>query len=250
MSARTKTPQAPSRRPKATPAARPGTPYRVARWIGVGVVVAFAVAIAAVLVSGSGGDPAPRANTGDVVAPDGLASNGWVALGDGPVTVTVYFDYLCPACGAFEAANGDELERLLGDGDITLELRPIAFLDHLSAGTEYSTRSANALATVVDADPELAWGFHRALYAAQPEEGSQGLTDEQLAAVASNAGVPADVTSQFAKGRFEAWTAERTESAFADGVEGTPTILVDGQLFEGDPYTTGPLTAAVQQAGR
>ena len=36
--------------------------------------------------------------------------------------------------------------------------------------------------------------------------------------------------------------------AFADGVEGTPTILVDGRPFEGDPYRPGSLAEAVEQA--
>lgn len=245
MSAPTKT------KPSSQPPRKAPTPrYRVARWLGVVLVIALVVAIVAVLVRGADDDPAPRTNVGEVVEPDGLTQEGWIALGDGPVTVAVYFDYLCPACGAFEAANGDELDRLLGAGDITLELRPIAFLDDLSAGTEYSTRSANAVATVVDADPGLVWAFHRALYASQPEEGSEGLTDAQLATLANGVGVPEDVTSRFAEGRFESWTAERTERAFADGVEGTPTILVDGDVFEGDPYSTGPLTDAIEQARR
>lgn len=249
MSAVTKTGHSP-RRPGPAPVPRSGATYRAVRWVGLGVVVALLVAVAAVLLRGSADEPSARVVAGEVEVPGHLTSDGWIALGDGPVTVAVYFDYLCPACGAFEAANGGELERLLTAGEITLELRPIAFLDHLSEGTEYSTRSANALATVVDADPGPVWDFHRALYAAQPQEGSEGLTDEQLAALANRAGVAEDVSSRFAEGRFEAWTAERTERAFADGVEGTPTILVDGQVFDGDPYTTGPLTAAVEQAGR
>ena len=238
-----------SRHPKqGSTARRPGAPYRTARWLGLGVVIALVVAIAVVAARGSDDHPAPRVNLGEVVAPANLAPSGWISLGSGPVTVAVYFDYLCPACGAFEAANGDELERLLEAGAITLELRPIAFLDHLSAGTEYSTRSASALATVVDAEPEHAWAFHRALYDYQPEEGGEGLTDHQLAAIAIDAGVPRDVAARFEETRFRAWTAARTKRAFAEGVEGTPTILLDGQVFEGDPYATGPLTVAIEQA--
>lgn len=57
-----------------------------------------------------------------------------------------------------------------------------------------------------------------------------------------------EVAARFPEGRFEAWVAQRTEQAFADGVEGTPTILVDGRLFEGDPYRPGSLAEAVEQA--
>jgi protein-disulfide isomerase len=224
------------------------TRYRVARWVGLGVLVVLVVSIVLVVVRDSSTtDTAPQP-AGGVAAPGELTPEGSIAIGDGPVTVTVYFDYLCPACGAFEEANGEALDQLLRNDDVTVELRPMAFLDRLSAGTAYSTRTANALATVVDADPGHAWAFHRALYAEQPPEGGPGLTDQQIADVARGVGVPDEVAARFAEGRYEAWVAQRTEKAFADGVEGTPTILVDGRLFEGDPYRAGSLTAAVEQA--
>jgi protein-disulfide isomerase len=223
--------------------------YRAARWVGIGVLVALVVAVIAVVVRDPAStDRAPRAVDGEVVAPSGLGPEGSIAVGDGPVTVTVFFDYLCPACGAFEEANGDTLQELLLAEDVTVDLRPIAFLDQLSAGTEYSTRSANALATVVDADPDHAWPFHRALYAHQPPEGVEGLTDDQLASIARGVGVPAQVAALFAEGRHEGWVAQQTARAFASGVEGTPTILVDGKPFAGDPYESGSLASVVGQA--
>ena len=247
MSTRTQPP--PSARPGGRGAPQPAaTRYRVARWVGVGVLAVLVVVIVALLARDtSSTDPAPRPTEG-MAAPAGLTPEGSIAIGDGPVTVTVYFDYLCPACGAFEEANGDALDRMLQDGDVTVELRPMAFLDRLSAGTAYSTRTANALATVVDADPDSAWAFHRALYAEQPPEGGPGLTDEEIADLARSVGVPDEVAAELPEGRFEAWVAQRTEQAFADGVEGTPTIVVDGRLFEGDPYRPGSLAEAVEQA--
>jgi protein-disulfide isomerase len=247
MTTRTHSPHPPSRGPRPASPRPSAARYRVAWWTGIGVAVALVVAIVTLVARGPGTDLTTPTGV-DVVAPGGLAADGAIALGDGPVAVTVYFDYLCPACAAFEHANGDELDRLVEAGDITVELRPIAFLDHLSAGTSYSTRSANALATVADADPALVWSFHRALYADQPAEGGEGHTDEQLAEIARSAGVPDAVSSQFADHRYSAWVAEQTERALADGIQATPTILVDGQVFAGDPYSPGPLTAAVDEA--
>jgi protein-disulfide isomerase len=246
MSNRARAPHRPSQRPGPASPGRSTAPYRVAWWTGIAIVVGLVVAIVMAVVRTPGDDGTPT--SGEVVAPHGVTADGAIAIGDGPVSVTVYFDYLCPACAAFEAANGDDLESLLAAGDITLELRPIAILDRLSAGSRYSTRSANALATVVDADPALVWAFHRALYAAQPSEGGEGHTDEQLAAIALGAGVPDTVASMFATHRYTGWVSEQTEQAREDGLQGTPTILIDGQVFEGDPYTAGPLAAAVEQA--
>jgi protein-disulfide isomerase len=164
------------------------------------------------------------------------------------VTVQIYYDYMCPACGAFEAANSGELDRLVADGTARVELHPIAFLDRLSSGTRYSTRSANAVAVVADAAPDSVWAFHSALYQHQPAEGSTGLTDRQIADVASHAGVPAAVVERFADGTFQPWVASTTRQAFASGVEHTPTITVNGTVFDGDAFTVGPLTEAIESA--
>jgi protein-disulfide isomerase len=164
------------------------------------------------------------------------------------VTVEIYYDYMCPACGAFEAVNGDELDGLMNDGVARLELRPISFLDETSEGTRYSTRAANAFATVVDSAPDLAWDFHQALFADQPEEGTEGLSDDDIAAIASDSGVPADTVDRFTDLTFEQWVAAVTEEAFDSGVTGTPTIKINGEVFDGDPYTVGDLTETIESA--
>jgi protein-disulfide isomerase len=91
--------------------------------------------------------------------------------------------------------------------------------------------------------------FNAALFAQQPVEGERGLTDAQIAAIATGAGVPADVTAAFAERRFEHWVATSTDLAFKrDGITGTPTVRINGKPFEGDLYTAGPLTAAITAA--
>ena len=194
-----------------------------------------------------GGTPAAG---GPVVAPANIEPSGSFAVGqdDAPVTVEIYYDYMCPACGAFEAANTGELDRLVEEGTARIELRPISFLDEQSRGTRYSTRAANAFAPVVHGAPEQAWAFHGALYENQPKEGTTGLSDDEIAAIARDAGVPSDVVDRFADGTYESWTASVTQKAFDSGIQGTPTVVIDGQQFQGDVYTVGPLTEAIESA--
>jgi protein-disulfide isomerase len=224
---------------------------RLIGWVGGLVIVALIVAIAVVVVNAVGGDDeGPVKASGELVAPANVTADGTIPVGreDAPVAVTIYFDYMCPYCGRFEAANGEELTRLIEGGDARVELHAMSFLDPQSDGSEYSTRSANALATVADAAPDQVWEFHEALYASQPEEGTPGLTDDQIANLARDAGVPIEVVDRFSDRTFEPWVADVTQQAFDSGVSGTPTVLIDGEEFTGDLYTRGSLTEAIEAA--
>lgn len=223
---------------------------RIITAVGVLVIVGLLAAIALAVVQAARHQRTLPTVTGQVVVPQNLTATGTIPVGEAkaPVTVEIYYDYMCPACGAFEAANAGELDRLLQDGVARVELRPIAFLDGQSSGTEYSSRAANAVATVAASAPERVWAFHSALYDAQPAEGSNGLSDEQIASIAAEAGVPADVVDGFTDGTYRTWVASVTRKAFDDGLQGTPTVKIDGQVFDGDVFSVGPLTKAIETA--
>ena len=71
-------------------------------------------------------------------------------------------------------------------GDVSVEYRVLPFLAGID---DYSPRSANAFAVVLDASgPEVAKKFHDLLFANQPPEGGDGLPDEQLITYANQAG--------------------------------------------------------------
>ena len=231
-------------------AARRSGRRRILTLIGALVIAGLVAAITVAVVQASGGERTLPDVSGAVVAPQHLTHTGAISVGhaDAPVTVEIYYDYMCPACGAFEKVNGSELDRLVADGVARVELRPIAFLDEQSSGTKYSTRSATALAAVADAAPDRVWEFHTALYGQQPAEGSQGLSDEQIAEIAADSGVPADVVEGFTDDTFRPWVASMTQEAFDSGVQGTPTVKIDGEVFAGNAYAVGPLTKAIKSA--
>ncbi|MBC2933161.1 thioredoxin domain-containing protein [Nocardioides sp. zg-1228] len=222
---------------------------------GGAIVAVLLVAVVVVVVGASGraGGPSTAADTArDTSSTTPRNTEGPaipVGSGNAPVIVDVFYDYLCPYCADFEAANGAELDALVEEGVVQLNLRPLSFLDRASSGTQYSTRAANAVATVADSAPDRVLDFHAALFASQPIEGGAGHTDDELADLAVAAGVPQDTAARFAEGAYATWVADVTQHAFdSDGITGTPTVRVDGVVFDGNLYAPGDLTEAVRAA--
>ncbi len=219
------------------------------------VIVGLVIAIVVVVVSAATRGGSPRAGGASpgatVAAPAHATKDGAITVGQpgAPVTLTVYLDYMCPYCGRFERANGGEIIRLVQSGKVKVELHPLSFLDRQSGDAKYSTRAANAMATVADRAPDAVLAFNKALYEQQPAEGSTGLTDDQIASVATGAGVAQEVVNGFAGRTFEGWVAASTDAAFKSGITGTPTVKINGTAYTGDLYTVGPLTRAIEAAG-
>ncbi len=163
---------------------------------------------------------------------------------DAPVTVTIYEDFLCPFCGDFESLASQWLPEYVDAGDVRVRYAVVAILN---GGDDYSARSANAYAAVLDSSgPAAAQEFHDLLYANQPEEGGDGLPDEELLDLAKEAGAErAAVADALAEGTFEQWVENATDAMGDEDVEGTPTVFVDGELVDG--YETMAELAKVVQ---
>jgi protein-disulfide isomerase len=162
------------------------------------------------------------------------------------IDIKLYVDYLCPNCGTFERKNSDQLKAWITSGAATVEIHPIAILTTKSAGTQYSLRAANAAGCVAEFSPSRFFDFNDALFVDQPKEGSPGLTDAQIIARASKAGVTdmSHVSKCINDRRFRSWVQSATTRALngpipnsdLKSISGTPTIIVNGSQFK---YTTG-----------
>lgn len=161
---------------------------------------------------------------GVTVGPTGTAGE----VTEGAPTLTVHLDFMCPYCGDFEAANAVELDELRADGDLNVTYRVVANLDRFSNGTAFSTRSANAAATVASVSPEHYVAFIEGMFANQPEENTDGLSDAQIAQIAVEAGVPQEVADTFATGIYNEWVGVATQQSSREGVRGTPSAFLDG----------------------
>jgi len=189
--------------------------------------------------------PSTANETGGIPVGTDLAAGS--TAGEDAVVVEVVYDYQCPYCAMFENANAFEINTLLQSGNVEFVFRPVSFLDHASGGNEFSTRAANAAAVVADQAPEQFLQFHNALFANQPGEGSRGMSDEAIADIALEVGVPQAVVDQFTattgdegERTFSRWTFAATEYTNQDlGGLSTPTVLINGQKFPGPDQSAG-----------
>ncbi len=168
-----------------------------------------------------------RQSTTDGPVPAGATAAG-VPVGDqaAPHTIDLYLDFLCPICNAYEQQSGATIDGLVAAGKAKVVYHPIAILDRLSS-TEYSSRAAAAsgCAAAAGVFPQ----FAKLLYANQPPENSAGLPDSRLTELAQQAGAPATVAQCIADGTYRGWADGVTDTASKAGVNGTPTVIVDGK---------------------
>ena len=179
-------------------------------------------------------------------APAGASGDFGLLIGepDAPKSVVIYEDFLCPFCGQLEQIVGDRLDAAVEAGEIKVEYRQLGFLERTS---DYSPQSANAFAVVLDASgPEVAKEFHDLLYADQPAESGPFPDDDDLVALAVEAGAEeADVRPGIEDLAFEGWVDAANEAASQEGINSTPSVFVDGKLVEGEGLTVNDVAEAI-----
>ncbi|MFU0804736.1 MAG: Thioredoxin domain-containing protein [Pseudoclavibacter caeni] len=167
---------------------------------------------------------------------------------DGRLVVTVYADFMCPACGSFEQTYGQYLSTQAQAGNIDLEIHPVGLLDRYSSGSKYSTRAAAAAASVANYAPDHFMDFFTTLFqdGVQPSENTTGLTDDQLVEYARQAvgddqpEVQDQVEKSIRNGEFQKWVAQATQAA---NLSATPTVKLDGEEWD----MSGDLTEAIDE---
>jgi protein-disulfide isomerase len=199
---------------------------RRTRMIGLVVAGLVVIVVAGWLISRS------LDTTTDVNADAASSSSEFgLAIGpdDAPNKVVIYEDFLCPYCGELESASHEDMAKLAEEGKVYVEYRPFNLLR-----SDYSVAAASAFKVVLDASgPEVAKKFHDLLYAEQPDEGgpypdSDWLVQKAVQAGASESAVREGIENETAK----SWVDDATAKALDAGVRSTPTVLLNGDVFQ------------------
>jgi len=158
--------------------------------------------------------------------------------------IDIWEDPQCPVCKNFEDANGDYIESLVRDKKATVRFHVLSFL-----GDE-SVRAANASFCAADEGQYL--DFHHALYAVQsPLENSGFWSNQKLIDIATKIGIK---STKFAncvnKGSKIDLVKANYDSMQKFGVQGTPTVFINGKLWErkSPDFNLAEFKAAVEAA--
>ena len=159
---------------------------------------------------------------------------------DGVPKVEVFLDYQCPVCKQFETQFGTTLDDMATNGEIQLIYRTMTFLDN-NLRNDSSLKAGIAAACADNAGAYSA--YHNAIFAGQPTNEGTGYTTQQLRVdFAGTAGITGDKLTGFQQcydsRTTQSFVEGTNEKAAADGVNSTPTIMVNGTKLDNNTIFT------------
>lgn len=201
---------------------------------GVAVVVIAIVATAVVLGTrgkgtSAGGPVASGTTTVDgtsvpfAIGGAGDTSTGIrVGAADAKVTMDLWVDYSCSHCQEFEATNSAAISSLVVSGKLA------AVYHNIQIVTRYGAEAGSASACLAVHDPNVWPAFNAALYA-NHGAATDGWRASDFARFAATNGAGSATQSCITDGTYRSWITANTAASAQAGVDGTPTMFLDGQ---------------------
>lgn len=230
-----------------TPTKKSPTLVRRRAWslLGMLALVALLAAGAAVFLSGASrqeparvsGDVGERDLARRAVGPGDELWNraeGGVTLDvlargdeDAPVVMIEYVDFQCPFCGEFARDIEPYLvEEYVESGTLRIEWRGFPYRGQESVNAALKARAAQ--------EQGKFWEHHDALYRNQGSPNSGAFADEQLVALAEEAGLNAErLAFDLTSGKYEGVVSDNFEEATSTGIPGTPAFFVNEKPLVG-----------------
>ncbi|WP_406412564.1 DsbA family protein [Streptomyces halstedii] len=164
-------------------------------------------------------------------------------------TLELYEDSRCPVCATFEQAVGEKVAKDVEAGTYKIKYVGATFIDNMSNG-EGSKNALSALGAALDVSPEAFLDYKAALYSAEfhPEETDDKFAkDDYLIEVANSVDALKD-NKAFEKavkdGTYDAWAMKMSKAFDKSGVQGTPTLMMDGKKITAEGSDNSPMTEA------
>ena len=204
------------------------------------IVVVFAVALVLYIVMSSDKVASGEAKSIRVTSSKLITNEG---SSEPKAVLSLYEDFLCPACGNFERAFGPTISKLIDTGAVAADYHMVAILD--AQGDGYSSRAGAAAYCVADESTDAFRRFHTALFTKelQPAEGGGIYPDDsRLIELARQTGAAGAVPECINKGKYIDMVKGL---AGATNIGSTPTVRINGQDY--DFSTPDALVAKIKE---
>jgi protein-disulfide isomerase len=166
----------------------------------------------------------------------------------------LYEDFQCPACGALEKANSENIISAGVTGQLNLTLHPMIFLDRNFPESKLSSlRSTMAWGCAVDADKNVE--YHAGIFTLQSAQEGTGYSDAQLIDLAKKVGISGAQLTEFetcyTSNKYKSWAQNSELHAKDRGVQGTPSFYLKDQFMDAKVlYDPAGFKAAVTEANK
>ena len=156
------------------------------------------------------------------------------SLGDpnAPVKIDAYEDFQCPACRKYtEETEPRIIENLVATGKVYYVFHNYPFLDGAGAGSNgESDQAANA--AMCAAEQNKFWEMSATIFANWNGENQGAYNDRRLTAFAEETGLDMNAFNNcFKAKKYKAEIQADFDGGNAIGVEGTPSIFVNGTFI-------------------
>ncbi|KUJ34343.1 DsbA family protein [Streptomyces sp. NPDC093228] len=166
-----------------------------------------------------------------------------------PKTLEMYEDPRCPICAQFEQTVGATVKKDVDDGKFKIQYFGASFIDNNSQG-EGSKNALSAMGAALNVSPEAFLEYKTALYSKQwhPDETDDKFKDDSylikvadtVSALKGNAAFQKAVKD----GTYDKWALDMSDVFNKSGVQGTPTLKMDGKTITGSDGQNAPMTVA------
>jgi protein-disulfide isomerase len=211
---------------------RNNEPDPVTRWIVIGMV-SLVVIIGAVFTVVS------NKSASNVALPPGASKEdgyGIVFNGDKKPQIDIWEDFQCPSCKRFEDANGSKILSLAKEGKAKVVFHTLSFLGDESVVAGMGGGCAAEQGKFLE--------YKSFMYANQQEEHSGTWTKPYVISMAASAGL--DETKFAAclnKDKYRKWLTNVAAAGSDANINGTPTVVIDGNVIESDQQGINYYTA-------
>lgn len=211
---------------------RNNQPDPITRWIVIGMV-ALVVVIGAVFTVVS------NRSASNVALPPGASKEdgyGIVFNADKSPTINIWEDFQCPSCKRFEETNGAKISDVIAQGKAKVVFNTLSFLGDESVVAGMGGGCA--------ADQGKFLEYKQFLYQNQQEEGSGTWTKPYVISMAAAAGLD---ETKFAAclntDKYRKWLTNISAAGADANINGTPTVVINGEIIESDSQGVNYYTA-------